>query len=459
MTYTFDTAIQNFLSGRIWHRLHTPFTTEQIDAHIKLGYIKTIQGINSTKSLTHKRAHFCNRCENDNQSRFTTFTCAKCLGDCTYCRHCLKMGRVSTCTELIIWNGPTPSYPTSQTIAWKGKLTRHQQRASNELVASNARNKSHLVYAVCGSGKTEILFRPIHTILIEGKRICLAAPRVDVILELEPRLRAAFPETAIEALYGGAKPRTDAAQLILATTHQLYRFQHAFDVIFIDEADAFPYTADETLQRAVIKAAKPNAPIHAVTATPTKKLLMTHKKTGAISTINRRYHGYDLPIPRYESLWNYTRSIQKEKLPKKLFTWTTEQLNANRPFLIFFHHIALMERAEPLFKQLSANIKAVHAVHPDRKASVQALRHKEIPGLLTTTILERGITIPNIQVAVVGAEQQTFNKGALIQIGGRVGRSSDYPTGEFVLFHHGISQAMDEAKVEIGRLNKGGAPQ
>ena len=115
-----------------------------------------------------------------------------------------------------------------------------------------------------------------------------------------------------------------------------------------------------------------------------------------------------------------------------------------------------MEEAEPLFQQLDPRIKAVYAAHPDRKEHVQALRDKQLPGLLTTTILERGITIPNVQVAVIGAEQQTFNKGALIQIGGRVGRSSEYPDGDFVLFHHGISYAMDDAKTEIIRLNEGG---
>ena len=77
------------------------------------------------------------------------------------------------------------------------------------------------------------------------------------------------------------------------------------------------------------------------------------------------------------------------------------------------------------------------------------LRNKELPGLLTTTILERGITIPNVQVAVVGAEQQIFDKGALIQIGGRVGRSAEFPTGDFTLFHNGITYAMDDAKTEI----------
>ncbi len=365
------------------------------------------------------------------------------------------MGRVSSCTELISWNGEPPTYATDHSLAWQGTLTPRQQQASDELTNSTAKGTPHLIYAVCGSGKTEILFQPIHKLLLEGKRVCLAAPRVDVILELEPRLRAAFPQTAIEALYGGAESTTAAPQLILATTHQLYRFRHAFDAIFVDEADAFPYTADETLQRAVRKAAKPSAPIHFVTATPSDKLLADIKRSGQVSTINRRYHGHPLPVPRYSTLWNYTKHIQKGILPKKLITWTTQCLTQQKPFLIFFHTIALMEAAEPLFQQLDTRIHAVHAAHPDRKEHVQALRDHKIPGLLTTTILERGITIPNVQVAVVGAEQLIFNKGALIQIGGRVGRSVHYPTGDFVLFHHGITYAMDAAKNDIIQLNKG----
>lgn len=450
-----DNKIQNFLAGRIWHKEHTPFPVEELDALIELKQIKVIRGIQSDKGFLNKQNHFCNRCENTTQYRFTTFDCAKCEGPCTYCRHCLKMGRVSSCTELITWNGSPPTYPTKHTIAWTGTLTPQQQKASDELTESNNQQRPHLIYAVCGAGKTEILFQPIHKLLQQGKRICIAAPRVDVILELEPRFRTAFPHTTIEALYGGAKLTQDLAQLTLATTHQLYRFQQAFDVIFVDEADAFPYTADETLRRAVRKAAKPNAPIHAVTATPSNKLLVDIKNTGAISTINRRYHGHPLPIPTISPLWNYHQLINKDKLPKKLIDWTTERLEKGEPFLIFFPNIGLMEKAEPLFQRLDSRIKAVYAAHPDRKQFVQSLRDEKLPGLLTTTILERGITISNVQVAVVGAEQKIFNKGAFIQIGGRVGRSATHPSGEFVLFHHGISNAMDNAKREIQRLNKG----
>ncbi|MHA6258379.1 helicase-related protein [Sporosarcina sp. CAU 1771] len=311
--------------------------------------------------------------------------------------------------------------------------------------------------ATCGAGKTEILFIPIFKLLQEGKRICIAAPRVDVILELEPRLRQAFPETTIDALYGGAEPSAGPAQLLLATTHQLYRFHQAFDVLFVDEADAFPYTADETLKKAVKKAAKPGAPIHYVTATPSAKQINEIRRIGHISTINKRFHGYPLPIPRYESLWNYAKQIIKGKLPVKLLRWTEKRIEREEPFLIFFHNIELMEEALPLFQKINPTIQSVHASHEDRKEYVQALRDNKIVGLLTTTILERGITIPNVQVAVVGAEHNLFTQGALIQIGGRVGRSVDYPDGDFVLFHHGITHRMDDARKELLRLNKGGA--
>ncbi|REB08852.1 DNA/RNA helicase [Sporosarcina sp. BI001-red] len=459
MNKPFDPAVRDFLDGRIWLRQHTPFLMEKIDEHIKKGMIETIPGVTMKKGTFGQPDCKCARCENEDSHLFTSFHCLRCEGPCAYCRNCLQMGRVSVCTELIIWKGPQSEYPTEHALAWEGTLTKHQKQASEELYESTVKARPHLIHAVCGSGKTEILFEPIHKLLTAGKRVCIAAPRVDVILELEPRLRAAFPSTKLEALYGGADVKAFDAQLILATTHQLYRFRHAFEVIFVDEADAFPYTAEKTLQHAVRKAAKPEAPIHFVTATPSDKLLAEIKKMGAVSTIYRRYHGHPLPEPRTEPLWNYSKQLSKGKLPKALEKWITKRLDQNEPFLVFFHEIELMMKAEKAFRQLDDRIRAVYSAHPDRKQHVQDLRAGTIPGLLTTTILERGITIKNIQVAVVGAEQSIFDSGALVQIGGRVGRNVNHPSGDFVLFHNGISYAMDGARREINRLNSGGEPK
>jgi len=53
--------------------------------------------------------------------------------------------------------------------------------------------------------------------------------------------------------------------------------------------------------------------------------------------------------------------------------------------------------------------------------------------LICTTVLERGVTFENVQVAVVHANHPVFNLASLIQISGRVGRSMNYPSGR-VLF-------------------------
>ncbi|KHF29008.1 Transcription-repair-coupling factor [Anoxybacillus sp. BCO1] len=82
-----------------------------------------------------------------------------------------------------------------------------------------------------------------------------------------------------------------------------------------------------------------------------------------------------------------------------------------------------------------------------------AFRRGHIPILVTTTILERGVTVPNIDVAVFGAEQPIFTESALVQIAGRVGRSAQYPTGDIRFFHFGKTKAMVKAKRHIVRMN------
>lgn len=439
--------VQTFLTGRLWLREHTPFPREVIDQCIENRTITPIPGIQSNVISQFKLKFQVNQCRRCGNKELTKFMCAKCEGPCLYCRHCIRMGRISRCTELITWTGPQVEIKQEPSFQWTGVLTKNQQRASDELMKSVDLNQSHLVHAVCGAGKTELLFPVIFHLLQQGKRVCVATPRTDVVLELAPRFQNVFPETIIHALYGGAPTQVDFAQLVIATTHQLYRFEEAFDVIFVDEADAFPYTIDKTLVFAVNKARKAGAVIHYITATPSMELL---RKVKTISTISTRFHGRPLPVPRFDSVWNYSKQIQKGKLPRKLIEWMYQRLKLKEPFLIFFPTIDLMEKASVLFE----NVPSVHAEDPLRKEKVMMLRNKQVPGLLTTTILERGITIENLQVAVIGADEPIFTSSALIQVCGRVGRSAAFPQGDIVFFHHGISNEMDDAKFVIDQHNK-----
>lgn len=441
--------IENFFTGRIWSRQNTPFPQAKMDTYIAHNFLTIKPAVTTTPKL------ICNRCLNTVSHKMIAFSCAKCEQICHYCRHCIMMGRMCSCEDLITWTGP--SYSIKRAVpqfTWNGTLTPQQQKAADELSESLQQNRHHLIHAVCGAGKTEILFAAIHQALRQHKRVCVATPRTDVVLELYPRFQQVFQGTTIHALYGGAEPNHQFAQLVLATTHQLYRFEQAFDVMIVDEADAFPYTYDEALQRAVLKAKKRDAPIAFVTATPSSQLLSQQKKENwGYSFIARRFHGFLLPVPRYEPLWNYEKAWMKNRIPQKLLQWVNKRLEKNEPFLLFFPTIDLMERATPLFQKIEPTIDSVHSEDPMRKDKVLQLRNEQCKGLLTTTILERGITIKNVQVAVVGAESSIFTSAALIQISGRVGRNPQFPNGEIVFFHHGVTLQMDKARTKIREMN------
>ncbi|MFJ8234664.1 DEAD/DEAH box helicase [Ureibacillus sp. NPDC094379] len=454
-----EPQIRDFFIGRIWTRNNTPFHQVKIEKYINSNYlsIRAAITVNQSSNPFKQKSFKCNRCRNENQDEFIQFECACCEKLCVYCRHCINMGRMSSCTDLIVWRGPVPNLKHYHELAWEGIFTEAQEKASNELIQSISGKRNHLIHAVCGAGKTEILFPAVQFALNNGLRVCIATPRTDVVLELFPRFQKVFPNTILHAYYGGSPKQPGFAQLVIATTHQLYRFENAFDVVIVDEADAFPYTADQALQKAVYKVRKNEAPIAFVTATPSLKILaqVKHENWG-YSFIPRRYHGHPLPVPRFDSLWSYDKKINKGKLPPKLINWMKTRLEQKEPFLIFFPTIQLMEIATPLIQAIDPKIISVHAEDPNRKEKVMKLRNEEIPGLLTTTILERGITIKNVQVAVVGAESKIFTSSALIQISGRVGRNVQFPDGEIVYFHHGITMEMDVARDEILHLNKEG---
>ena len=96
-------------------------------------------------------------------------------------------------------------------------------------------------------GKTEICFESICGYLAQGKKVGFAISRRQVVLEIANRLRIAFPELRVCEVAQGYTQVTDA-DLIVCTTHQLYRYPYAFDLLILDELDAFPFVGNEVLQ-------------------------------------------------------------------------------------------------------------------------------------------------------------------------------------------------------------------
>ncbi len=121
-------------------------------------------------------------------------------------------------------------------------------------------------------------------------------------------------------------------------------------------------------------------------------------------------------------------------------------LNKKYPIFLFVPHVQYIEEISQLLKGLDNRIDGVHAEDSMRKEKVASFRKGDIPLLVTTTILERGVTVKNLQVAVLGAEEEIFSESALVQIAGRAGRSFEEPYGEVMYFHYGKTEAMVRAK-------------
>ncbi|MFJ7745087.1 DEAD/DEAH box helicase [Peribacillus sp. NPDC097295] len=450
-TPPYSKELQNHLAGRLLLAAEIPFPPELLTEQITKGHISEIRGVHRENGR-----FACIRCGNKDSTLFYTFPCKICNQDCTYCRSCIMMGRVSECTKLYSWTGPPLSFSIPDKVKeWEGTLSAGQQTASDCVVQAIKEKGEFLVWAVCGAGKTEVLFAGIEAGLLAGKRICIATPRTDVVLELAPRLKRAFPGIEVSALYGGSENRHKASPLTVSTTHQLFRFSEAFDVIIIDEVDAFPYSMDQSLHYAVLKSKKPTATTIYLTATPSKKMKRSYL-TGKLQavTIPARYHRQPIPVPEMKWSGNWQKQFLQKRIPPMIKKWVSERLEKKIPLLLFFPSIQVMEQVLPLFQELNPKLEAVHSQHPNRKERVQALRNGEVPGLLTTTILERGVTIERLEVAVIGAEHEVFSESALVQIAGRVGRSFAYPRGTVTFFHYGKSRAMLESVRHIFMMNQ-----
>lgn len=245
--------------------------------------------------------------------------------------------------------------------------------------------------------------------------------------------------------------------LVVATTHQLLKFYQAFDLLIVDEVDAFPYVDNPTLYHAVKNSVKENGLRIFLTATSTNEL---DKKVrlGELKRLSlpRRFHGNPLIIPKPIWLSDFNRYLDKNRLSPKLKSYIEKQRKTAYPLLIFASEIKKGEQLAEILQEQFPNEKIgfVSSVTEDRLEQVQAFRDGELTILISTTILERGVTFPCVDVFVVEANHRLFTKSSLIQIGGRVGRSMDRPTGDLLFFHDGLNASIKKAIKEIQMMNK-----
>ncbi|MEH7080807.1 DEAD/DEAH box helicase family protein, partial [Bacillus velezensis] len=336
---------------------------------------KIIQAVQKNKN-----SNQCFRCGNLDQNYFYGHYCAKCSSMCTYCRKCIVMGKMTTCTKLIVNELDMCKEDQRGGLEWEGKLSPQQKEASLKVMEAVKGNTDLLLWAVCGAGKTEMLFEAIDVALQEGKFVCIATPRVDVVIELAKRFQSAFPNTRIAILYGGSEEKWDGHRITISTVHQLMNFRHAFHLLIIDEVDAFPYNIEVHLHWVAGEARTKIGSTIQLTATPSTKqqYLARHHKIEC-AMVPARFHRQPLPVPNFQWIGNWRKTIQKNNtLPGPLMKWLLRILKENSSIFLFIPTIDVSKAVEEAVKMLTDKTTSVHSQDPLRHEKVSAFRNGEV---------------------------------------------------------------------------------
>ncbi|HZK54587.1 MAG TPA: DEAD/DEAH box helicase family protein [Desulfosporosinus sp.] len=371
------------------------------------------------------------------------------------CRSCESIGSSTSLNVLYRDERPLLVGPSEVIFQPHWPLTKAQHLASEQVFEflQDPSAKTALIWAACGAGKTEVCFPSAAWALKQGKSVLFAAPRQDVIKDVAPRIHRDFPAYPVQVLTGTSTVKFQDGGMVLATTHQVLKFWRAFDLIFMDEMDAFPYKGSRALEWGLNQALRQGGKILYLTATPSTEALRAVRK-GEMQLIRlpARHHRNPLPVP----IWGkYHHRLEPNGCSG---TWVhqIELLRVQGPVLVFVPKISWVEPWIKGFAQCfpSWKVDGSYSADPGRSTKIERLRQGQFDLFVSTTILERGITLPGIQVVVLGADHPVFDERALVQMAGRVGRTRESPEGTVVFLSQRRTPAMKTAVLWIEEQNR-----
>ena len=354
-----------------------------------------------------------------------------------YCRRCISFRGEEAKIRPIV--------PKSAYFALSYELSPEQKELSERLVKNYINGIDSLVFAVCGSGKTEICLWIIKYCIQNGLTVGFAVPRRSVCVELKNRFQSIFSKNNVIAVYGGHHKRI-TGDIICLTTHQLFRYKNYFDLLIMDEIDAFPYKGNKVLKQMFVNSVRGHHVL--LTATPSKQLIKEYEGEGKdVMRLAIRFHRHPLPVPKLV----LGGSIS---LYYKLFIKVREFLKRNKQIFIFVPTVDYSKKIALFLKLFFRQGTYINSKRKNNDLLIDDFRNKKYMYLVTTAVLERGVTIRDLQVIVFLADHNIYDSAALIQIAGRAGRRKDAPEGEVVFFAKRNNQEIQGAIDDIESNNK-----
>ncbi|HFI0126814.1 TPA: ATP-dependent DNA helicase RecG [Streptococcus suis] len=314
------------------------------------------------------------------------------------------------------------------------ELTAAQANALSEILADmqSSSHMNRLLQGDVGSGKTVVAGLAMFAAVSAGMQAAIMVPTEILAEQHYQSFRQLFPDLSIALLTGGMKVAERRAALeaisdgqvdMIVGTHALIQESvsyHQLGLVVTDEQHRFGVK-----QRRLFREKGANPDVLMMTATPIPRTLaITAFGDMDVSIINQ------LPAGRKPII---TRWVKHQQLPTVL-EWLEKELRSGAQ--VYFIS-PLIEESEALDLKNAIDLQAelqayfgsratVDLLHgkmknEEKDAIMQAFKDRKSDILVSTTVIEVGVNVPNATVMVI-MDADRFGLSQLHQLRGRVGR-------------------------------------
>jgi transcription-repair coupling factor (superfamily II helicase) len=318
--------------------------------------------------------------------------------------------------------------------------TEDQLRAIEEVKADmeSARPMDRLICGDVGYGKTEVALRSAFKAVMGGKQVALLAPTTILAEQhfetFEERF-SGYP-VSIEMLSRFIKPKQQRQVLaslaqggtdIVIGTHRLLQRDvkpKNLGLMIVDEEQRFGVKDKERL-----KELRTAIDCLTLTATPIPRTLhMALMKIRDMSIINTP------PQNRYP-IETFIQEFDEDVICRAI----RQELDRGGQVYYLHNRVQTIPRVESFLTRLMPGVRIATAHGQMREEDLEEVMHSFIHGdihlLLSTTIIENGLDIPNVNTIIIDRADM-FGISQLYQLRGRVGRS-DMPAYAYLFYPKG----------------------
>lgn len=373
----------------------------------------------------------CKRCGNEDPTYF--FKGHKGY----YCRKCVTFKRI------LLEEEPIPAKYSvkgdSGDYTFNYELTSFQKNVSVKALKW-LKDYDVLIKAVCGAGKTEIAVLSMAYYLNKGLKVAYAIPRREVVKDLYWRFMKIFKNAKVTAIYG-EHHKVLEGDLIICTTHQLFRFYKTFDLLILDEVDAYPLAGNKELMNIALNSCKGRIIFSTATINDFLKEVLSKRN--------------------YKELNLFVRPSLKPLIEPKVYILNKLFIyiylfyllkTMNNQCIIFVSNKKLCKTLYYIYK-IFFNCTYVYSDLDKRDENIKAFKAKKYKYIFSTTVLERGVTFLDINAIIVNTNKNVFDEGSLVQMLGRVGRNFKNPYGDAYILSTHKDKEIDKAVSNIKEAN------